>query len=387
MVEIDPVTIRRIAVLRANGLGDFLFATPALRALSRRFPEAEITLFGKPEIVAFAEGRYPYVHQAEVVPFFPTIRRPYFGGFDRTDRSDAARQAARATLAFFERHQAKPFDLAIQMQGGGVQSNPFIRMLGARRTAGLIGRNVRCPLDVTLTYQFYQPEVTRYLELVELLGVSPEVSLRMDAPELAGDIERLRLVWPDAEAGDYVVLQPGVSDERRRWPIDRFAALALHVARNYRKRVVVTGGLSDRPYVSALRSATDLPLVDLAGHLDLGAFAALVRRADLVVCNDSGASNLAHAVDAPSVVIYWSGNVITAGHFTRARLRPVISFTDRCPRCNGDRDRPRPDCAHDVSFVVDARLEDALTQVDELLAMSGREKSTNRESVRLPRAA
>lgn len=387
MDEIVPDTIRRIAVLRANGLGDFLFATPALRALSRRFPRAEITLLGKPEIVAFVEGRYPYLHRAEIVPYFPTIRRPHFGRFSRTDRSDAARKAVRATMEFFARHQANPFDLAIQMQGGGVQSNPFVRMLGARRTAGLMGGKVNCPLDLTLTYQFYQPEVTRYLELVQLLGVPPDASLQMDAPELRGDLERLRQVWPDAETGDYVVIQPGVSDERRRWPIDRFAALAAHVARKHRKRVVVTGGLNDRPYVAALRAAADLRLVDLAGQIDLGAFAALVRRADLVVCNDSGASNLAHAVGAPSVVIYWSGNAITAGHFSRARFRPIISFTDRCPRCNGDRDRYRPDCAHDVSFVIDARLEEALVQVDDLLAQPDGNVPRNSRAGRLTRVA
>src|SRR5579862_4509185 len=79
--DLDPAAVRRIAVLRANGVGDFLFVTPALRALAERFPEAEITWIGQPEMVAFVEGRYPYVHRAEVVPFFPTIRRPRFGRF------------------------------------------------------------------------------------------------------------------------------------------------------------------------------------------------------------------------------------------------------------------------------------------------------------------
>lgn len=361
---------RRIAVLRANGLGDFLFATPALRALAATYPTAEITYFGQPEIVAFVADRYAYIHHAEVIPYFPTIRPAYFGKFNARDRHAEARSAARAALEFFERHQSRRFDLAIQMQGGGVQSNPFVRMLGAERTAGFRGLDVHCPLDLNLIYQLYQPEVTRYLELVQILGVAEDhVSLRMDAPERPDDLERLRLVWPAVEESNFVVIQPGVSDVRRRWPLERFVAMGQRAWLAHQKTVVLTGSLSrsDREAVRGFAEVARYPVLDLSGRLDLGAFAALLRRADLVVCNDSGTSNLAHAVGAPSIVIYWSGNAITAGHFTRATYRPVISFTDRCPRCGGDRDMAGPECRHDVSFVADARLDEALRHLDDLL--------------------
>jgi ADP-heptose:LPS heptosyltransferase len=38
--------IRRIAVLRANGIGDFLVAVPALAGLRAAYPEASITILG-----------------------------------------------------------------------------------------------------------------------------------------------------------------------------------------------------------------------------------------------------------------------------------------------------------------------------------------------------
>lgn len=350
MLNLHPNSVRRIAVLRANGLGDFLFATPALRALAAAFPSAEITYLGLPWLRPFVEGRYPYIHRTLVVPPYPGIRKPLIDAAQATGEADA----------FFRARQAERIDLAIQMHGGGVESNPFVRRLGARHTLGLSGPGVT-RLEQNLTYQFYQNEVMRYLELVGQVGARP-VGLRMDAPELPGDEARLRHAWPEIRPGDYVVLHPGASDPRRRWPIERFAAVADYVWRVFNQRVVVTGSLGDRPLARDLERAATFPVVNLAGQLDLGALVALVRRASAVVCNDTGVAHLASAANTPSVVIFWCGNLITAGPFGRERARPVLSWTLDCPRCGARR------CRCKVSFVAEAPLEEALGQLDDLLA-------------------
>ncbi len=349
MIRLDPDSIRRIAVLRANGLGDFLFATPALRALAAGFPRAELTYLGLPWMRPFVEGRYRYIHQTRVVPPYPGLRR-----------AEGDQRAADAEAAdFFRWCQEYRFDLAIQMHGGGVESNPFVRRLGARHSLGLAGRGV-IHLDQNLTYQFYQSEVMRYLELVGQLGV-PADGLDMDAPELPDDEPRLRLSWPDLEPGGYVVVHPGASDPRRHWPIERFAAVSDYVQQAHGCPVVVTGSLVERRLARELARRTAEPVVDLTGQLDLGALLALVRRARLVVGNDTGLAHLAYASGTPSVVVYWCGNLITAGPMKRERFRPVLSWTLDCPACG------RRDCRCRVSFVAEAPLEEVLTQVDDLL--------------------
>jgi len=349
MTHLDPDSIKRIVVLRANGLGDFLFSTPALRALSAAFPSAEITYLCLPWMRPFVEGRYPYIHRTVVIPPYPGIRRPY------RDQASTAREMDE----FFRSCQERGYDLAIQMHGGGVESNPFVLRLGARHTLGLAGRGVP-RLERTLTYQLYQSEVIRYLELVGQIGV-PSTGLEMDAPELPDDERRLRLVWSDMRPGEFVVVHPGASDPRRRWPIERFAAVSDYVQRAYRRAVVVTGSLSERHLARHLQRCASLPVVDLTGQLDLGAMVALVRRSALVVSNDTGVAHLAYAVEKPSIVIYWCGNLITAGPFTRGRFRPVLSWTLDCPVCGARR------CTCKVSFVAEAPLEEVLNHVDDLL--------------------
>lgn len=346
--DLEPC--QRIAVLRANGLGDFLFATPALRALGKAFPDSEITYLCQPWLSPFIVGRYPYLHRILAVPPAQGIRASF------TDEVTAARERH----DFFARCRAERFDLAIQMHGGGVQSNPFLRQLGARVALGFTGSGV-APVDINQTYQLYQSEVCRYLELVSRIGV-PDDGLHMDAPEVPGDVARLLQAWPNLPVNQYLVVNPGASDVRRRWPVERFAAIAEHAYRTANLVSVVTGSLRERGLAAELCSRAKTPTVNLAGALDVGATVALLRRARLAVSNDTGLSNLAYAVETPAVVIYWCGNVITAGPFTRRIFRPVLSWTVDCPIC-GQRE-----CHCQVSFVADAPLKGVLAQVDDLLA-------------------
>lgn len=338
--------------MRANGLGDFLLATPALRALGKGFPEAEITLLTLPWLRRFIEGRYPYLHHVEAIPPYPKINEPRQGEATLSETSEA----------FFARLCHERFDLAIQMHGGGAQSNPFVAQLGARHTLGLLAPGAQ-PLEENLRYCFYQHEVIRYLELVGKLGI-PWDGLEMDLPVLDEDRARLAEVWWPDPAG-YVILHAGAGDARRRWPAENFARVGEHIYERTGRTLVVTGRLEDREVTDGLLAACRAPLVDLTCKLDLGAMAALVSGASLVVANDTGPAHMAYALEVPSVVIYWCGNVITAGPLKRERFRPVLSWTVECPVCHT---QGRCDCR--ASWVAAAALEEALAQVDDLLGIS-----------------
>lgn len=338
---------RKIAILRANGLGDFLMATPALRALGKAFPDAEITYLTLPWLQSFITGRYPYLHRVEAVPLYPKIRQPADG--------ESAEDAER----FFARMRAERFDLAIQLHGGGADSNPFVGKLGARHTLGLAAPGSLL-LEQSLRYYYYQHEVIRYLELVGKLGV-PWDGLDMDVPVLARDRARLVAAWSPGDAR-YVILHAGAGDVRRRWPVKNLARVGEHIQRVWGYTLVLTGREEDRPVTEALRTACRAPLVDLSCRLDLGAMAALVSGAALMICNDTGPAHMAYALNVPSVVIYWCGNLITAGPFKRERFRPVLSWTQACPAC-GTQGR----CSCQASWVAEAPLEEALAQVNDLL--------------------
>ena len=72
---LDPFpNVERIAVLRGGGLGDLMFAYPALSALSAAYPEASITLLGVPLHAELLRNRPGPVAEVEVLPYASGVR-------------------------------------------------------------------------------------------------------------------------------------------------------------------------------------------------------------------------------------------------------------------------------------------------------------------------
>ena len=342
--------MQRIAVLRANALGDFVFCVPALLALRAAYPAAEIVLLACPWHAEFLHDRPGPVDRVVVVPPSRGVREPRDGQVE--DAGELER--------FFAGMRHEGFDLALQMHGGGRWSNPFVQRLGARLTAGCRAEDA-APLDRWVPYVYFQPETTRYLEIAGLVG-APPVTLEARIEVTDDDVAEAA---PLTSAGAFAVLHPGATAPRRRWSPERFAAVgdALGEAG---VRVILTGTPAEQPLVDRVAGAMRAPAADACGRLSLGGLAALLSRAAVVVSNDTGPLHLAHAVGAPTVGIFWVGNLINGAPLTRARHRPIGTFRIDCPRCGA----PNVDttCAHqDVSFVDDVHPREVTRAALDLL--------------------
>jgi ADP-heptose:LPS heptosyltransferase len=354
--------VRKIAVLRANALGDYLFSLPALEALRAAYPPAELTLLCAPWHARELSGRPGPVDRFVAVPPVAGLREP--------NPDEPVVEAG----AFLNWARAERFDLAIQLHGGGRHSNPFIRELGAGLTAGLRADDAP-PLDRWLRYVYYQPEVFRYLEVVGLVGAMP-VRLTPHFPVTDVDRDEVRLVVGDPRR-PRVALHPGVTDPRRQWPLERFAELGDALAAAGCE-VVVTGTSAEHDLVERVCLGIRGEAPNLAGALTLGGLAALYAGCAVVVANDTGPLHLAGAVGAGTVGLYWVGNMINGAPPTRTRHRPIASWRIHCPQCGVDCTRDiypyrggDAGCAHHDSFLTDIPVAEVLHETRELLASSG----------------
>jgi ADP-heptose:LPS heptosyltransferase len=344
--------VRRIAVLRSNGIGDFVMVLPALEALRAAYPDAEITYLGTTWHPDLLEGRPGPWDRVVVVPRYPGVRD-----------SDEATRDSPEVREFLAAQRNEGYDLALQLHGGGGNSNPFVAALGARVTAG--SRDVGAPpLDRTLPYSYYQHEVHRFLEVVGLVGAVP-VALEPRITPVPGDAEAAEQAL-GAVDGPLVVLHPGATDARRRWPVDRFAAVADALAEQGARVATVGYGEDDARAAAAIAGHAQPQVLDLVDRLSMSAMTGVLARARLVVGNDSGPRHLAAAVGTATVGVYWCGNMINAGPLTRARHRVGVSFRTNCPECGQDQGAGR--CAHNPSFVADVPFEDVRRAALELYA-------------------
>ncbi|HEU4621280.1 MAG TPA: glycosyltransferase family 9 protein, partial [Burkholderiaceae bacterium] len=263
------------------------------------------------------------------------------------------------------------FDLALQWHGGGRNSNPFVRSLGARVTAGFATPDAP-PLDRTLPYITSLPERLRLIEGARLVGATTTD----DDPRLhVTDADRAELasVLPDAP-DPLVVIQPGARDPRRRWSARHFAVVAdAFAARG--ARIAINGTEDEAACVNEVCSRMRHDSINLTGRLSLGALAALCEHARLMISNDTGPLHLARAVGTRNVGIYWAGNLITHGPVRSWRDRVAASWRMACPVCECH--CMQHDCEHRVSFVDDVHPRDVEALALELYALE-RNRSLSR---------
>ncbi|HEX8988763.1 MAG TPA: glycosyltransferase family 9 protein [Rhodocyclaceae bacterium] len=286
-------TPRRIAVFRALQLGDLLCAVPALRAMRAAWPRARICLIGLPWAADFV-SRMPYIDDFIEFPGFP-------GMPERTP--DLA-----AWPAYLAEVRKRDFDLAIQMHGCGVLTNALVAAMQASRSAGffLPGREGPQP-EIAVPWPQDLPEVRRLLLLTESIG-APSRGEHLELPILPGEAaawvalrEELALDAEGAPHG-YICVHPGARLATRRWPPERFAAVADELAEaGY--RIVLTGTMGEGALTAQVAASMAAEADDLAGRTELGTLAALVAQAELVICNDTGISHVAAAMCTPSVVV------------------------------------------------------------------------------------
>jgi ADP-heptose:LPS heptosyltransferase len=252
--------VTRILVYRAIGLGDFLTGVPALRALVRGCPSMAVCLAAPAPLAPLVPLTSP------ACTFLPTgeLEPPSWSG--------------------------PPPVLAVNLHGRGPQSHRLLQALEpgrliafASEDAGVDGPRWRAD----------EHEVTRWCRL---LG---ESGIRADE----GDLDLAVPPVPPRVRGATVV-HPGAGAPGRRWPVDRFAAVAAQLAARGH-HVVVTGGPAEAAAAHAVAAGAGLPPDRvLAGRLDLGAISALVAAARLVVCGDTGVGHLATAYRTPSVLLF-----------------------------------------------------------------------------------
>jgi ADP-heptose:LPS heptosyltransferase len=314
-----PDVVRKIAVVRAGRIGDYLCTTPALRALRHALPDAHVTLIGLPFLRELVE-RSSLLDRFAEFPGFPGLAEQFFD--------------ARRAVDFFRRMQDERFDLAIQMHGSGVNANPFTLLLGARRTAGFVrpgdgpGR-----LDAALPLPDAGHEVHRLLALTTFLG-APPCGDALDFPltvEDCAEADRLLAGLPEP----FVGLHPAARDATKRWNPRRFAAAAAELRERHGGSIVLLGGAEERATLEEMARDLGGPVLNLAGRTSLPVLGAAARRLAVLLTNDSGPAHVAYALRTPAVVVFGSTDPARWGPLERDRHR-VLAAPVGCRPCGYD---------------------------------------------------
>jgi hypothetical protein len=284
-----------VLIFRALQLGDMLCAVPALRALRHAMPNARTVLVGLPWAQQFA-ARFPaYIDDFIAFPGHPAFpEQPV-----QQDKLDN----------FYADMRARRFDVALQMHGSGEHSNQVTRAFGARALAGY-GDEKSGSRERFHPYPDTGAEPLRLLDLVALLG-APALGSALEFPITQADESELAAsgLAADLTPGGYVCVHPGARIRDKCWHPARFAQIADQIATEFDVQIVLTGSASEAPLTEAVASYMHFKPIDAAAPMSIGAMAALMSRARLLVSNDTGVSHIAAGLKLNSVVIFSKADI------------------------------------------------------------------------------
>jgi len=317
LLEIDA---GRICVIKPSALGDVVQSLPLLPILRKRFPNARISWVISRALAPLLEG-HPDLDELII--------------FER-------RGTWKDWRRLLTQLRNSEFDLVFDLQG---LFRTGIMMLATRA-------RLRVGLETAREgaqwgWHFAVPETgldvaphVRYRHVAEALGLA-DLPLEAHLPVSAEDTE-----WAQRELGRLkgpaLAIHPGARWQTKRWPPERFAAVACKAIRRYGLSPVLLGTSEEEPV--ALQVAQTIrgllptvELTNLAGGTTLKQLAAVLKHSQVLLTNDSGPMQMAAALGTPVVAVFTCTSPVISGppgpqhELVATGVSFAASYRKKCP--------------------------------------------------------
>jgi len=283
----------KVLVIKIAAIGDFLMATPALRALKLHGSVHSVTLLAGNSIAAVVQGN-------------PHLDKIYYLDDAMIFKGSFLAKLAEV-LKISWRLRREKFDLGFNFHRDW-RFNIILFLAGCKKRIGFVSGRKSWLLSEGVAITGIKHHIFHYCDLLKGLGIFC-LDFKMEFPltEVVLNAAAAKFLQPE-KLIDYVVLAPGgaanVKEEMdsRRWGAENYAALAgLLIGAG--RRVVLLGSGGDQKIASLIKAAQP-EVIDFCSQTNLAEAAALLKKSRLVVCNDSGLMHLAAAVGAPIIAIF-----------------------------------------------------------------------------------
>jgi heptosyltransferase-1 len=308
----------RLLVVRLGAMGDILHALPAITALRRAHPGWIIDWVVEPGWRALLSAQPPG-YKSVRGPAQPVVDNLHLAPTKAWRRAPLSRNTINEISELRRTLRSTPYDAILDLQGA-LRSAVVAKLTGCRRRIGEAE-----PREPAARWLFTERIVTHGAHVIE-----QDVEL---AEAVAGDALAFTKPWlpvdPAAEAwcdkllgeeveDPVVLLNPGAGWGAKRWPAERYAAVASALTEGG-FRVLVNAGPGEEPLAASIRDQSAEAATPLT--CTLAQLIALTCRVALVIAGDTGPLHLACAIGRPVVGIYGPTDPTRNGPYgTRSRV-------------------------------------------------------------------
>ncbi len=296
----------RFLIVRLGALGDVVHAIPVAAALRSAYPSARIDWMIDPRYVDVVRMVTAVDHAVPIDPRASVVR--LFGSLSELRR--------------------RKYTAAIDLQGL-LKSAGLARMAGAGRTIGFPQEHLREPM----ARAFYSdaPELGAAPHVVHKnLALLRGVGIEVGEPAFPLEVPRtpaLEVAQGRVGAGPFAVINPGAAWPNKRWPPERFGAVAAAVREHFGWPSLVLWGPREEALASAVVAASSGAAV-LAPPTAIVDLFGIAKAARIVISGDTGPLHIAAAVGTPVVGLFGPTRAERNGPWSAADV--VVARTDRC---------------------------------------------------------
>jgi ADP-heptose:LPS heptosyltransferase len=362
--------INRILLVRLGALGDIVHGLPVAAALRRAFPDARI------DWLVSARHR-------EILDHVPVIDRSVV--LEPGSRAEeaprrgcgagdpAARRSHEETRAFtawrgiaqaIAELREADYDIAFDLQGL-LKSAILARSSGARRVVGFPVRHLRERWAHLFYTETVEPAhgvhvVDKNLALLAVVGLHDlPREFPLDVRASTGSARTELDSGPRTPDSDFALLNPGAGWPNKRWPPERFGAIAAHLRTAHALPSLVLWGPGEEDLARSVVNASG-GAASLAPPTGIGDLIALARLASLLVSGDTGPLHIVAAVGTPIVGIYGPTSPGRNGPWDRSDI--CVSRFDDCI-CHH-----RRRCRRETCCLLDIGVDEVRAAIDRRLA-------------------
>ncbi len=335
-LSVEDIHPRRILVIRLDLIGDLVLSLTLVRALKRRYPEAEIDLLALPSSAPIASADPDL---AAIIPYDPNVwRRP---------KALVNVRYWQDALRLLRRLRGSKYDLAISVFG--TWAGLLALLSGAPRRVGFGEESYPGFMTDSVKGRHWKPgdhqhEVDYCLELARAAGAHtteedriPRLFVESHAREtVEALLEQEGLQAAKPLIACHVSSHNGLS---KRWPLPYWARLLDRLITEDGAGIVLTGAPNDLPFIEAVTERMKEKPIVLAGKTSLPQLAALFERCDLMISGDSGPMHIAAAVGCPLIAIHGPTDPAMSGPVSpKARILRSPIWCSPCYHARGPAD-------------------------------------------------
>jgi heptosyltransferase-3 len=338
-------TIRRVLIVRLRSIGDTVLATPSLYALRRFLPDAQIDILLEDWVA------------------------PVLDGFDAVDNVLTVKEnSIFDRLRVMSKLARTNYDAAYNLHGGTTAGFFVLASRAKYRIGFQTYQNHFCYTHLAPSAaEFWNQSATHSAEQqLALLGwtgvfVRDKLKSRLIVkPELENFHIEIYKKYEIPVGYEFALIHPTAAFDTKTWAVENFARAVDFL---YERGIVsiAVGTKNDLPILLDLFNQSNLMV--FLHDCSLPEITALASKARIFVGNDSGIAHVAAAVNAPSVVVFGSSNVIHWRPWTSAP-NEVVSENLPCAPCAGYRCEQfdQPECIRQVApETVTAAIERILS--------------------------